>query len=178
MPVVARPRAEAPAALLALLKTAESSLYATALRLCRNPSLARDLVQDTFERALQKQTQFAQVENGRAWLGAILHNRFIDHCRVRAREAAEPLDAAAHAVGDVSPIEEAWARVGPEELEAALARMEPGFRDVCRMHGLERRSYKEISLALGIPINTVGSRISRAKARLRAMLLGRPEDEG
>ncbi|HTS82373.1 MAG TPA: sigma factor-like helix-turn-helix DNA-binding protein, partial [Myxococcaceae bacterium] len=45
-------------------------------------------------------------------------------------------------------------------------------------HAFERRSYKEIALALSIPLNTVGTRLLRARRKLRVLLLGGPEEVG
>ena len=62
----------------------EAVLRATALRLCRDVSDARDLVQDTFERALRGFHTWRPDTDGRAWLMRILHNLFIDRCRAQA----------------------------------------------------------------------------------------------
>ena len=60
-------------------------------------------------------------------------------------------------------------RVAPR-LIAALIRMESGDRDALLLFAWQELTYKEIGVALGIPAGTVGSRISRARQRLRVSL--------
>ena len=68
-----------------------------------------------------------------------------------------------------------WQAITPEELLAAVAQLDTELREVTRLHGLERRSYKDISRTLGIPMGTVATRLSRARQRLRRLLAGEPE---
>jgi DNA-directed RNA polymerase specialized sigma24 family protein len=56
-------------------------------------------------------------------------------------------------------------------------RLEPEFRQVFTLHAFERRSYKDIAAALDIPQNTVGTRLLRARKKLRVLLLGGREVE-
>src|SRR5438876_6020104 len=70
-----------------LARDHEPVLRSVALRLCRGPSDAQDLVQDTLERALRSWSALSRHDNLRAWLLAILRNRFIDSCRRRAHES-------------------------------------------------------------------------------------------
>jgi RNA polymerase sigma-70 factor (ECF subfamily) len=60
-------------------------LYATALRLTRNPDDARDLVQETLLRAMVAWGSFEEGTNVRAWLYRILTNSFINIYRKRRR---------------------------------------------------------------------------------------------
>jgi RNA polymerase sigma-70 factor, ECF subfamily len=154
-------------------------LYATALRMCRDPVEARDLVQDTFECGLRDFWQLRPGSNIRGWLCTILYHRFMDRCRARTREPQPtPIEEVAevHAVEEPLPAE-AWERVTFEDLLHALERLEEPFRAVYRLAAIERRPYKEISQQLGIPLATVGTRLLRARAKLKALLL-RTQSEG
>ena len=151
----------------------EAVLRAVAMRLSGNTADAGDLVQDTFERALRAYDRLAPGANVRGWLIAILHNLFIDQCR-RARRAprtAELLPDVAAAPADPPP-PPAWTRLSAEQVRAALDRLDPPFRQAYELHALEGRSYQEISSTLGIPKNTVGTRLIRARQKLKALLLG------
>jgi RNA polymerase sigma-70 factor, ECF subfamily len=176
--LVARPEPGPQASFQDLARKLEPFLYATALRLCGgNASDARDLVQDTLERGLQRIEQLPAGSNVRGWLGTILHNRFIDMCRTRSRVPVEALDEkAADTLAQEEPAEAAWEKVSAEDLRGAMDKLEDDLRQVCQLHGLERRPYKEIAHRLGIPIGTVGTRLIRARSRLRS-LLGGPQEE-
>ena len=81
-------------------------------------------------------------------------------------------------------LERAWAklhlyqRVGlraallVRDLDRAIARLPADQRAVLLLVTLEEMSYEEVARTLGIPIGTVMSRLSRAREKLRAMMLG------
>jgi RNA polymerase sigma-70 factor (ECF subfamily) len=151
-------------------------LFAYAMRLCGHPNDARDLVQDTFERALRFLASGRPIDNERAWLLSILHNAFADSRRRRARRPEQPLDDApepAHPEPEALP---GWARITRADLEAAVAQLDEEFRVVYRRHALEGRSYGELAAELGIPVNTVGTRLVRARRKLRDILKAKAED--
>lgn len=152
----------------------EPVLRATALRLCGNATDAHDLLQDTFERGLRNLARFQPGTDGRAWLLTILHHLFIDKCRARTREArsdtpAEELEERI-AAPEAEP-QPSWASISTEQLRAALEKVPEDFRVVYRMHALENRSYQEIAETLGIPKATVGTRLIRARRKLRELLM-------
>ncbi len=127
---------------------------------------ADDLVQDTLERALAKFYLWRRGSDLRAWLFTIMHNVFINQLRAR-RELA--LDEAAEdglqSAPQTDPLE-------LRDLDAALKRLPLEQREVLLLVGLEQLSYAEVSKALGIPVGTVMSRLSRGRERLRAVMSG------
>lgn len=158
----------APAA--ALLQHREA-LEGMALRLCGNHADAHDLVQDTFERAL-RMAPAQPPENPGGWLATLMRNVFVDHCRRRSRQPR----LVAIAVEDHDPpepepeVEPAWASLTRAQVEAALSRLGRRFRRIGELRYLAGASYEEIAAHLGIPISTVGTRLGRARQKMRAML--------
>jgi RNA polymerase sigma-70 factor (ECF subfamily) len=153
-------------------------LVVLARRMCASEADAADVVQDSLESALLAGDRLHAVENLQAWLVTILHRRMIDLFRKREREQlGDPPEEPA--VTQEAPVVDAprWASVDAEQLRAAVDRLDPEFREVFVLHAFERRSYKEIAIALGIPLNTVGTRLLRARRKLRALLLGGSEEE-
>jgi RNA polymerase sigma-70 factor (ECF subfamily) len=154
----------------ALVREHQSALHAFALKLCGDPSDARDLVQDTFERALRADATQQPRSNQRAWLFTVLHHLFVDRYRRRAREprlaSIDDVDVASVEPPPPPP----WAEVTLEQLQAALDELDPEFREVYRMHALEGLGYAEIAARMGAPISTVGTRIMRARRKLRLIL--------
>src|ERR1700761_6645749 len=73
----------------AIAREHETFLLRVALRLCREPSDAKDLVQDTLARAFERFSQLQPDTHTRAWLTTILKNHFVDRCRSKGRERRE-----------------------------------------------------------------------------------------
>ena len=154
-------------------------LLVLARRMCGSEADAADVVHDTLESALQSGDRLQAVENLQAWLVTILHRRMIDLFRKREREQLGDPPEAPDATPD-APVADAplWTRIDFTQLRAAVERLEPEFREVFTLHAFERRSYKDIALALDIPQNTVGTRLLRARRKLRVLLLGGREEVG
>jgi RNA polymerase sigma-70 factor (ECF subfamily) len=145
-------------------------LFARALGLARSHEDARDLVQDTFERALARRDQFVPGSSVRAWLLHIMRNLFIDRWRRRMRERSEGEPYGDLAAPEPEAPPPAWEDLEGEQIVGALVALAPPFREVMELRLVARRSYREISVALGIPTATVGTRLRRARNKLRDVL--------
>lgn len=161
--------------LAAILADAEPALSRLSERLCANAADARDLLQDTFERAARGGLP-AEVRNHRAWLATMMHNIFIDRCRATARRPNhEPL---AEELVDVTPMtadppEPAWSRITVEDIRAVLPEIDPAYGEVYALHTFEHWSYEQIAERLSIQRVTVGTRLNRARKKLREILVKR-----
>jgi RNA polymerase sigma-70 factor (ECF subfamily) len=60
------------------------------------------------------------------------------------------------------------------DLDRAITRLPAEQRAVLLLVTLEEMSYDEVARTLGIPIGTVMSRLSRAREKLRTMMIGQP----
>jgi RNA polymerase sigma-70 factor (ECF subfamily) len=134
-------------------------------------SAADDLVQDTLERAWKKLHLWRDGSDLRAWLFTIMHNVHVNQVRSRAASATVSLDDEA-ADAPVRATQSDMLEV--RDIDSALRRLSVDQREVLLLVGLERMSYDETARALGIPIGTVMSRLSRGRERLRAALAGEP----
>lgn len=160
------------ASLETLARDQQPQLLAVAMRLCGHPSDATDLVQDTYERALGAAPRLSPGTNLAAYLVTVLHHLFID--RVRRRRVELPSDPALlESAAPESEPEPAprWLQVGDDELAAAISRLNDEFREVFALHA-RGLSYQEIAERLGIPRATVGTRLARARRKLRSLLGG------
>ena len=130
---------------------------------------ADDLVQDTLERAWAKLHLYRRGTDLRAWLFTVMHNVHVN--KVRATRATDPLEdempelAQRASQGDALMV---------RDLDRSISRLPPEQRSVLLLVTLEDMSYDEVARTLGIPIGTVMSRLSRAREKLRAMMLGQP----
>jgi RNA polymerase sigma-70 factor (ECF subfamily) len=146
-------------------------LYGLARHLCGNPSDAEDLVQDTYAKALAGAARFVEGSNLRAWLFRILRNAFIDRARRRNVVLETPDDTLEATLPD--PVGERGLDqlryVTAAEVHRAIAALPIEFRFVVCLD-VEGFSEAEIADIVRCPPGTVKSRLSRAKARLRAAL--------
>jgi RNA polymerase sigma-70 factor (ECF subfamily) len=128
-----------------------------------------DLIQDAFERALRKRPPVADHDELRAWLFVVLRNLMID--RVRAADARTvfglELDGIAAAAPDDPP---PWRSVDWSDVREALPRLDPRLRQVFTMFS-QGMSLLQIAAATGTPVATVGTRLFRARKRLRLLVL-------
>jgi RNA polymerase sigma factor (sigma-70 family) len=130
---------------------------------------ADDLVQDTLERAWAKLHLYRRGTDLRAWLFTVMHNVHVN--KVRASRATDPLEdempelAQRASQGDALMV---------RDLDRSISRLPAEQRSVLLLVTLEDMSYDEVARTLGIPIGTVMSRLSRAREKLRAMMLGVP----
>jgi RNA polymerase sigma factor (sigma-70 family) len=138
---------------------------------------AEDIVAETFLAAFRKRARYDPARaTVRAWLYGIATNLIGKHRRLEARTL--------RALGRYGPDpdvpgheDQVAVRVSAESVRPGLATAMAGLdrrdRDVLLLNALAGLSHEEIATALGIPYGTVGSRLSRARKKLRATLGGR-----
>ncbi len=171
------------------------AVHRMAVHLTRSRAEAEDLVQETYLRALRGVDGFVPGEHGvRPWLFKILHNALHTR-RAKDRRAGESLRrlqesalASDAAVGGPGPTEQPTAGPGSpkgpdgrrpsgldwddldERLCRAVAALPVAHRAVFLMSAVEDMKYREIADVVGVPVGTVMSRLSRARAALAAQL--------
>ena len=129
---------------------------------------ADDLVQDTLERAVRK-FHLWRPGDLRAWLFSVMHNVFVNQLKSRRILPSAELDEDFPGNSDTSGITDM------HDLERGLAKLSAEQREVLLMVGLEDMSYEAVSRALGVPMGTVMSRLSRAREKLRRHMDGEPD---
>jgi RNA polymerase sigma-70 factor, ECF subfamily len=157
-------------------------LYNTARRITGDPHEAEDLVQDTYQRALQAYHQLKSPAQCRAWLYQILRNLFIDaYRRKRATPEFVVFDGARDVEEEVaslcttSPEEEVLRRLSHEEVHRVFATLPEELRTALMLCDIEGFTYQEIADILGCPVGTVRSRIARARRALLIKFRSQPE---
>jgi RNA polymerase sigma factor (sigma-70 family) len=141
-------------------------------------ALAEDLVSVVFLEAWRNRARLQGDDAARGWLYGIATNVVRQQRRTLRRHGAA-LRRIAAAVPDAPPADEVLAR--EEEMRAvlaAVARLPGRERDVLALCVWSGLAYEDAALALGVPVGTVRSRLSRARARLRAHPALAPTAEG
>jgi RNA polymerase sigma-70 factor (ECF subfamily) len=126
---------------------------------------ADDLVQDTLERAVRK-FHLWRPGDLRAWLFSIMHNVFVN--QLKARKIAYEVEIDDSIAAPMSSV----TSTDLMDLDRALAAISPDQREVVLLIALEDMTYAEVGRALGIPIGTVMSRLSRGREKLRRLMEG------
>jgi RNA polymerase sigma-70 factor (ECF subfamily) len=145
--------------------TAEEHLddvYAYLVYLTRDRSLAEDLAADTFEKALRLWKRFDPARaSARTWLCQIARTTALDWFRAEERRQRREQRAAVP-----ERIEEGFAEGLSPELEAALAGLSAGEREVIALRVLLELDGEEAARVLGISPTAVSTRLSRALGKL------------
>jgi RNA polymerase sigma factor (sigma-70 family) len=162
--------------------------YNLARYLTRDAVLSEDIVQDAVLRAFRS---FAQYRGGspRAWLFAIVRNccRTAQAGRACAvslviSESSLSEDAAAQVAQQPdpgpSPEEEVFRKADVNRARMAIEAIPEPFRETIVLRDLEDLSYAEIAEVTGVPVGTVMSRLSRARAMLAKELLPAAKADG
>ncbi|MFA5882633.1 MAG: RNA polymerase sigma factor [Acidimicrobiia bacterium] len=136
---------------------------------------AEDLLGEVFRIAFERRGSYRpDAPSARPWLFGIAANLVHRRRRSEVRELA----ALARLNGRTSPSTDPMAssagqlddRVRLGQAARALERLPTEERDALLLYAWEELTYAEIAVAQDVPTGTVRSRISRARARLRAAL--------
>ncbi|MFI7112922.1 RNA polymerase sigma factor [Nonomuraea sp. NPDC050227] len=136
--------------------------------------IAEDITAETFLLAFDHRDRFDPERGGlRPWLFGLATNliarhrrKEIRHYRALARLGPEPV-MEGHENRVVASV---TAQGMQPYLARALAALSPGERDVLLLVALGQLGYDEVAQALGIAPGTVGSRLSRARAKIQALV--------
>jgi RNA polymerase sigma-70 factor (ECF subfamily) len=132
-----------------------------------------DAFQDTWVRAIAALSEFRWRSRLSTWICGIA----VNVCReARRRDARDgQADGAALETSlDAAPAAPPFDRAARIDLERAIDRLAPGYREVLLLHDVQGFTHDEIGVLLGIEPGTSKSQLSRARAAMRAALAGPP----
>ena len=147
--------------------------YAFARSLCRDATLADDIVQDAYLRAYRG---FGGYRGGspKAWLFAIVRSSFLTWARSRKNRPELSDEDVLDQVADDGATPEGLVlrEAADAAVRAAVEALPDPFREAIVLRELQDMSYKEISEITSVPIGTVMSRLARARRLLAIALAG------
>ena len=166
-----------------LMRKYERLVYRTAFFAAGNTEDAEDLTQEIFLKMWHGLPSFQGNSRFLTWFLRIVRNACADHLRKKQRTVqTQPLLLSEEEQGDMPHRE-------PEDLSAdadphavysrkeraamvrdAMSQLSEEHRIMIVMRDMEGASYETIAAALGIEVGTVKSRLSRARAQLKALL--------
>jgi RNA polymerase sigma factor (sigma-70 family) len=143
-----------------------------------DPADAEDVLQDVLSRLIEANEMLVPIEHVTGWLYRVARNRIADLFRSRRPERFSELSPADDELAfeellpspDESPDAALERQLLLEALEVAINDLPRDQRDVFIAHELEGKSFKQISAATGVSVNTLLSRKHYAVLRLREAL--------
>ena len=160
------------------------AMYKFAYALCGNRDSAEDLVQDTFLKAFEKFKSFDKGSNCRAWLAAIMRNKWIDQLR-HNQVAGQTLPLEQDIAAKPAQNETEWSdcrdfleKFSDEQVIKALLTLGEEQRTTLFLIDVEQLSQDDVAQIMDIAVGTVKSRTSRARAALKNELIGYAKEMG
>jgi len=163
-----------PEAYATLTRPVQARLLQAARALCGDPDLAADLTQEALVRGFVAFDRFRSGAPIYPWLARILRNVFLDHVRsAPVRRELRPETLPEPPSHGPSPLQALEATERAARVHAAISRLPADLALVVTLVDLQGLGYAEAAEILEIPVGTVRSRLSRARARLREDLVAR-----
>lgn len=165
---------ERRSAIANLLDTCGGAIYGFALRLCSDPDLAEDLVQESFSQGYRKWSKLRDEANPSLWLHAIVVRSYL-RGEGRQRGVTEKLrpqkdlltfgddDGAEPSTGNKSSHEAAVRKKALKALRKAVRELPHELRVALLLRDATGFSLAEVSTMLGIKEATVRTRLHRAR---------------
>lgn len=167
-----------------LVRAHQVLVYRTAYRVLGDQAAAEDATQDAFISAFKHIRSF-RGGSFKAWLLRIVTNACYDQLRVKQRRPTASLDALLLEPDDPAPGIDRAAPESPQEwaerrelgmlIQKSLETLPPDQRMTLVLVDIEGLSYEEAAQATGANVGTIKSRLSRARAQLRDVLLAQEE---
>ena len=155
-------------------------IYHLCLKLTRNQSEAEDLMQEVWVKVVRYEANVAEVDHVKAWLTTITMNTFRDRYRKNVRRSKymmnqpEQLDVPILDLvpnNDISPEEMIEKTEITKIVQEKMSQLEGIYQKTLWYFYVDQFSLAEISELMKVSIGTVKSRLFRAKARLKEILL-------
>jgi len=157
-------------------------LYNVALKYSGNKFDAEDIVQETYLMAFNKFHQLKEPSKCKPWLLRILRNNFLKNCQKsnsRQRlEQGEYIEFLKQHIKQKDAEELLVKESVIRELKLSIDKLPLKYREVLMLYYMDDMLYKEIAETLDIPMGTVMSRLTRARAGLKTGLLKKIQASG
>ena len=147
----------------------QNELYATALRILGERTLAEDALQDTFMKAFRAMPALRPGSNIRAWLYRILVNTtydLLDRQKTQARAMDSLLSGEQGVPRGYEESDSESQRELRARVEQAVRSLPAKYRDALLLRAIQGLPYTGVAEALGVPENTARSLVHRGKRLL------------
>ncbi len=144
-------------------------VYNVALGIMRNDAQAQEVTQDVFMKIYRQLKNFQFRSSFKTWVYRITVNTAINYCRQSRREQRNKVDQE-HIIETLPSSESAAQRAIQADyqgrLDALMSILSPEHKACLVLREIEGLSYQDMATALKVPVNTVRSRLNRARQAL------------
>ena len=166
----------------ALIDANANKAYCFAFGLCGNEDDAKELVQEAFAKAMDRIGTHDPSLPFEAWFMTVLKHLYLDGTKKHEKRFGQSLDmpigesglTVADAIADdqeMSLLDRMERQENAKLVRRAMRALTPDARAVLMMIDLEGLGYEEAAVVMGCPLNTLRSRIVRARTALKERLL-------
>lgn len=166
----------------ALIDATANKAYCFAMGLCGNEEDAKELVQEAFAKAMDRIGTHDPSMPFEAWFLTVLKHLYLDGTKRYEKRHGQSLDlpidesglTVADGIADIretSLLERLEREENAKLVRRAMRALTPDARAVLMMIDLEGLGYEQAAAAMGCPLNTLRSRIVRARTALKERLL-------
>ncbi len=152
-----------------LYKLYSKAMYNVCYRMMNNQAEAEDLLQDSFIEAFMKLNTFRYESAFGAWLKRIVVNKCINHLKKRRTQLVYTENIPEINLDNDSNIEPELLKV--KHIHKAMEALPEGYRVVFSLYLIEGYDHSEIAQILGITESTSKSQFSRAKHKIKEVLI-------
>jgi len=156
-----------------IVRTLANDLFRYAYWLCNDRSIADDLVQETFLRAWKSIDKLNDQQAVKSWLFTIVRR---ENARRFERKQFDLVDIENTSVADES-IADYDKLIQQKQLHNAIKELDSDYKDPLLMQTIGGFKTEEIALILGMNLNTVNTRLFRAKKQLKEKMTARTETQ-
>lgn len=158
--------------LIRLINQYQNLIFSICLKLTGDYFAAEDLTQETFLSAYKYIDTF-DGQSEKAWICRIASNKAIDYLKAAKRREVPTLQEDMQgemAANEADPLQKVINREVMEEMKERCAALKHPYGDVAVEHFIKGKSAKEIAMQSNIPLNTIQTRLYRAREMLRTTM--------
>lgn len=145
----------------------KNQLYATILRMTRNPQDAQDLVQDAFIKVYRNLDKYDGSGAFGGWLYRVAINHCMDEFRKKSYSTIQIEVDEAKVVNREHPEVVFLKKEKSRQLERLIATLPEDERLIILLRYINEMSYEDIGELMNVPLSTVRNKLHRAKKKMR-----------
>lgn len=153
-------------------------IFRFVLRFVKSEAVAEELANEVFMDVWRNATKYEGRSSASTWLLAIARNRSLSYLRKRQEESMDDKTAEQMADGADTPEVTAQKTNKGEIMRACMKRLSPEHSEIIDLVYYHEKTIKEVSEIVGIPANTVKTRMFHARKKLSVLLQEAGVDRG